>query len=203
MTPYAFPSAIFLGLAAMFFSEQLLTMQDDGSPVDVIVVPGGDGRPRAVQAAQLWKEGRASHILVTGDGDCLFNKNIMVAKGVPPSAILVECRSGSTWQNALYSAPVLRKLHAKSALIVTNWFHSRRAVASFRTACPQMHFTSYPVGTFDKGFPGTPGLIEHTIREYVKLGWYLVSGRIQPQNLINSGQALSLPTVCKIKETEL
>ncbi len=115
MTLYAFPCAILVGLAAMFFSQPLLTLQDDGRPADVIIVPGGDGAPRArAQAAQLWKDGRSPYILATGDGDCLLNKHIMMAKGVPPSAILVECRSGSTWQNARFSAPLLRRLHAKA-----------------------------------------------------------------------------------------
>lgn len=33
MTLYAFPCAILVGLAAMFFSQPLLTLQDDGRPV--------------------------------------------------------------------------------------------------------------------------------------------------------------------------
>ncbi|QNQ64205.1 YdcF family protein [Brucella sp. 6810] len=205
MTLYAFPCAILLGLAAMFFSQPLLTLQDDGRSADVIIVPGGDGAPRAAQAAQLWKDGRSPYILATGDGDCLLNKHIMMAKGVPPSAILVECRSGSTWQNARFSAPLLRRLHAKSALIVTNWFHSRRAVASFRTACPQMHFTSSPVADADMpgGFPGTPPVIEHVVKEYAKLGWYLISGRIRPQNLTDSGPAMAFASVCNTTEAGL
>src|SRR5690606_14314991 len=65
------PCAVLMGLAAMFFSEPVLTLQDDGGKADVIVVPGGDGPPRAVEAARLWKEGRSPVIRVTGDGDCL------------------------------------------------------------------------------------------------------------------------------------
>lgn len=179
------PCAVLFGLAAMFFSEPVLTLPDDGGRADVIVVPGGDGPPRAVQAARLWKEGRSPVILVTGDGDCLHNKRIMVRNGVKPSAIFVECRSGSTWQNARFSAPVMREIHARSALIVTNWYHSRRAIASFRAACPQMRFISSPIGGDGghPGFPATPADMELVAREYVKLGWYLLSGRIVPHDL--------------------
>jgi len=109
------PCAVLFGLAAMFYSEPVLTLQDDGTKADVIVVPGGDGPPRAAQAARLWKEGRSPLILITGDGDCLFNKQIMVRDGVNPSAILVECQSGSTWQNAYYSVPVMREIQARKA----------------------------------------------------------------------------------------
>ena len=193
------PCAVIFGLAAMFYSEPVLTLQDDGSKADVIVVPGGDGPPRAAQAARLWKEGRSPLILITGDGDCLFNKQIMVRNGVNPSAILVECQSGSTWQNAYYSAPVMREIQAKKALIVTNWYHSRRAIASFRAVCPQMHFSSAPIGGDGRprGFPTTSADIELVAKEYVKLGWYLASGRIYPSDLMTEETPSSISSVCK------
>ncbi|WP_425292072.1 YdcF family protein [Brucella anthropi] len=192
------PCAVLMGLAAMFFSEPVLTLQDDGGRADVIVVPGGDGPPRAVEAARLWKAGRSPVILVTGDGDCLSNKQIMVRNGVKPSAIFVECQSGSTWQNARFSAPVMRKIRARSAVIVTNWYHSRRAIASFRAACPQMHFISSPIGGDDgwAGFPTTPADVELIAKEYLKLGWYLLSGRIFPRDLSSTEPALDFSDIC-------
>ncbi|KAB2663935.1 YdcF family protein [Brucella tritici] len=192
------PCAVLMGLAAMFFSEPVLTLQDDGGKADVIVVPGGDGPPRAVEAARLWKEGRSPVILVTGDGDCLSNKRIMVRNGVKPSAIVVECQSGSTWQNARFSAPVMREIQARSAVIVTNWYHSRRAIASFRAACPQMRFISFPIGGDGgrAGFPTTPADMELVVKEYMKLGWYLLSGRIFPQDLSSVEPAPDLSNVC-------
>lgn len=192
------PCAVIFGLAAMFYSEPVLTLRDDGSKADVIVVPGGDGPPRAAQAAKLWKQGRSPLILITGDGDCLFNKQIMVRDGVNPSAIIVECGSGSTWQNASYSAPVMREIQARKALIVTNWYHSRRAIASFRAACPQMHFSSSPIGGDDgqARFPTTRADIELVAKEYVKLGWYLASGRIVPSDLLADGTSPDLSHVC-------
>nr|WP_094573512.1 YdcF family protein [Brucella rhizosphaerae] len=194
------PCAVLFGLAAMFYSEPVLTLQDDGSKADVIVVPGGDGPPRAAQAARLWKEGRSPLILITGDGDCLFNKQIMVRDGVKPSAILVECQSGSTWQNAYYSAPVMREIQARKALIVTNWYHSRRAIASFRAVCPQMHFSSSPIGGDNRqsGFPATSADIELVAKEYVKLGWYLASGRIFLRDLVPDNSSPSLSNVCSL-----
>lgn len=198
MTLHAFSFATLIAFAAIFFSAPILTFRDDGSRADVIVVPGGDGVPRAEKAARLWKEGRAPVLLVTGDGDCLFNKRIMIDEGVAPSAIFAECQSGSTWQNAIYSAPLLRRLNAKSALVVTNWYHSRRAVASFRAACPQMHFVSAPVGGAHRraGFLRSRSDIENVAREYAKIGWYLVSGRILPRDLIGDGPDTSLAAVC-------
>nr|WP_278437296.1 YdcF family protein [Brucella anthropi] len=194
------PFAIIMGLAAMFFSEPVLTLQDDGGRADVIVVPGGDGPPRAAEAARLWREGRSPFILVTGDGDCISNMQVIVRNGVKPSAIFVECQSGSTWQNAQFSAPVMRKIRARSAVIVTNWYHSRRAIASFRAACPQMRFISSPIGGDGgrPGFPATPADMELVAKEYVKLGWYLLSGRIFPYDLSSGEPAPDLSAVCTL-----
>lgn len=193
------PGMILFGMAAIFYSEPVLTLADDGRKVDVIVVPGGDGPPRAEQAARLWKQGRSPMILITGDGDCLFNKRIMVREGVAPSAILVECKSGTTWQNAFYSAPVMRRMHARRALIVTNWYHSRRAVASFRTVCPQMQFSSSPINSeaTHAGFPMSSSDLELVTKEYVKLGWYLISGRISLGYLAAS-QSVGASNICAI-----
>ncbi|UZD71195.1 YdcF family protein [Brucella sp. JSBI001] len=184
----------------MFFSEPVLTLQDDGGRADVIVVPGGDGPPRAAEAARLWREGRSPFILVTGDGDCISNMQVIVRNGVKPSAIFVECQSGSTWQNAQFSAPVMRKIRARSAVIVTNWYHSRRAIASFRAACPQMRFISSPIGGDGgrPGFPATPADMELVAKEYVKLGWYLLSGRIFPYDLSSGEPAPDLSAVCTL-----
>ncbi len=195
---HAFSCVILILLAALFFSAPILTFRDDGSRADVIIVPGGDGMSRAEKAARLWKEGRSPYILATGDVDCLANKRIMIDGGVPPSAIFAECQSGSTWQNALFSAPLLQKLNAKSALVVTNWYHSRRAVASFRAACPLMHIGSAPVGGAHRGagFPRSAPDMEHVAMEYAKIGWYLVSGRILPRDLIGSGPDVDLSAVC-------
>jgi len=194
------PGMILFGMAAIFYSEPVLTLADDGGKVDVIVVPGGDGPPRAEQAARLWKQGRSPVILITGDGDCLFNKRIMVRDGVSPSAIIVECKSGSTWQNAFYSAPVMRRIHARKALIVTNWYHSRRAVASFRTVCPQMQFSSSPINSevTHAGFSRSSSDLELIALEYVKLGWYLLSGRISLGYLASS-QTVGASDICAIQ----
>lgn len=195
------PCALLISLAALFYSDTVLTLPDDGSRADVIVVPGGDGPPRAAQAARLWKQGRSPLILITGDGDCLFNKQIMIRDGVNPSAILVECQSGSTWQNAYFSAAVMRRIRARNAVIVTNWYHSRRAIASFRSVCPQMHFSSSPIGveSTPMGFPPTSADLELIAKEYAKLGWYLASGRILPSNLVTKDRAAEIASVCALQ----
>ena len=133
-----------LYLCLVALAEPLLTVRDAFARTDVIVVLGGDGPPRAAKAAELWLAGLAPRILVSGDGDCLYIRDAMIAAGVSRGAITTECRSGSTRENAQLSAPILAGSETASATLVTSWYHSRRALASFERACPRIDWKSNP-----------------------------------------------------------
>jgi uncharacterized SAM-binding protein YcdF (DUF218 family) len=57
----------------------------------------------------------------------------------------LECGSHTTLENAKFSVPLLRKLGAKRVIIVTSWYHSRRALACFKHFAPEIQFYSRPV----------------------------------------------------------
>ena len=130
---------------AMAVAEPLLTVHTPVSAADVIVVPGGDGPVRAARAAALYHARAAPRVLVTGSGDCLDIRDLMVAANVPRAEITVECTARDTWENATRSAPLLNGMNARSAILVTNWFHSRRALGCFRAAAPEIVWMSAPV----------------------------------------------------------
>src|SRR5690606_7647656 len=71
------------GLVAAGF---LLVERNAPESADVIVVLGGDGRPRAERAAGLWNEGLAPLVLATGYGDCNFVRAVLIAEGVDAAA---------------------------------------------------------------------------------------------------------------------
>jgi uncharacterized SAM-binding protein YcdF (DUF218 family) len=54
----------------------------------------------------------------------------LVELGVPRERLILEQASRSTWENALYSAPMLRGY--PRVLLVTQGFHARRARRVFR-----------------------------------------------------------------------
>jgi uncharacterized SAM-binding protein YcdF (DUF218 family) len=61
-------------------------------------------------------------------------KDLALKEGVPARAIMIEDRSGSTLQNALFSRQVLGSEAPDQVVIVTDRFHIPRAWVSFRWA---------------------------------------------------------------------
>ena len=70
-------------------------------------------RARTRHAYELWKRGLAPLILCTGGvgahgpAESEVQKRLLVGWGVPASAIVIEERSTSTWENAKFGAPLL------------------------------------------------------------------------------------------------
>ena len=142
---------------------------------DLIIVLGGDGLPRAAVAAALYESGEASRVLISGDGDCIDIQRILMSNGVPPAAIYVVCASRNTMENAEYSAAIMRGMGVRRALLVTSWYHARRALGSFRKASPGVEFLPVSAQEDDSFWHlawngGGPRIIA----EYAKIGWYLL-----------------------------
>jgi uncharacterized SAM-binding protein YcdF (DUF218 family) len=159
--------------AGLKAAETLLFIRSAPAQADVIVVLGGDGPPRAAQAAALYKAGAAPRILVTGSGDCADIRRLIAETGVPPEVIEIECASKNTWENAVLSAPFLTAMGARKAILVTSWFHSRRALACFESVLPGLEWMSAPVeprGSVWQMMASPDG--PWVMKEYVKIGWY-------------------------------
>jgi uncharacterized SAM-binding protein YcdF (DUF218 family) len=162
-----------LGFAsALAAADQLLVVHTGVEVADVIVVLGGDAPPRAALAVQLFRQGFAPRVLISGDGDCDEVRGLMIAAGVPERAIEVECASRSTFENALFTAPMLAAIGARSALLVTSWFHTRRAVACFHKAAPKVRWMLVPVDPDEPIWRpwGNDGI--QIAKEYLKVAWY-------------------------------
>lgn len=139
----------FLGL---FLSLYLLTAvtigfdatKNTAQKSDAIVVLGaksyrnGGYNPcleaRVSHAVSLYKKGLATNILMTGGTDkedganeAETMKKIAVEQGIDPDVILLEKESTSTYENFLYSKPILDTAGLTSTIIVTEPFHIKRA----------------------------------------------------------------------------
>ena len=93
--------------------------------------------------------------------------------GVPDAAC--ESQSRSTYENAVLTKKALEASHPRSVMLVTSWFHSRRALAEFRNVWPEVAFGVHPVyagATFTARFRIYE--MGYIFSEYVKTLWYMV-----------------------------
>jgi len=165
-------------LAGYFFAQQVLTIDSGGVKADVLVVLGGGLHERAERAAELFKTGEAPLIICTGSGDADANEGWLTNSGVSPSAILLEPKARSTRENAKFTIAMLHERHIHSAIIVTSWYHSRRALACFEHYAPEIKFYSRPsYYAFSKTDWKPTGVSRYVKFEYVKLlGYWLCYG---------------------------
>jgi uncharacterized SAM-binding protein YcdF (DUF218 family) len=166
------PTLYFVALAA---AGPLFELRTPLTPVDVIVVLGGDGLSRAARAAAVYRSiaSVGPRVLISGIGDCRDIAKLMSERGVPSQRISVECLSQNTWENAKYSGLRLQEMGARSAILVTSWFHMRRAIACFEAFSPQIRWLAAPVerrrplfriAWDNEGF--------EVAKEYLKIAWY-------------------------------
>lgn len=169
---------LFAACGCYFFPQQVLTVDSGDVKADVLVVMGGGSTERPQRAAELFKAGEAPLIVCTGLGDADANQSCLTNAGVPESAILLESKSRTTRENAQFSIALLHAHGVKSAIIVTSWFHSRRALACFQHYAPDIKFYSRPSYA---GYPRSDwkskGINGYIRAEYEKLlGYWLRYG---------------------------
>ena len=114
---------------------------DSSESADCIVVPGAavwrDRTPsdalryRLQKAAELYAEGRAPWVVVTGGGEGNYAEgevmcDWLVEHGVPRAVIIVENESSTTRDSGINVAALMHARGLRSALVVSQWFHVAR-----------------------------------------------------------------------------
>lgn len=140
-------------------------VKDDGETADVAILLGS--RParaieRASAAAELYRAGRVKHVVASGgvkwehDGEELSEaelmKRVMIAKGVPEEAIILDNEARTTVENMICSTLVINRTvkisKTDSVIIVTSQSHMRRSLALAKALLPRKFkisgYPSYP-----------------------------------------------------------
>jgi len=173
--------AALLEYAVIYFPPQILTVDSGNVTADALVVLGGAQQERPERAAELFKQGAAPRILVSGFGDCDTNVRLLEKNGVPANAIAREPHSLSTFENAKFSVPLLRQMNAHRVIIVTSWYHSRRALTCFEHFAPDLQFYSRPSYSGYQPKNSDRRQINNYVRfEYIKLFIYWVCYGVSP-----------------------
>lgn len=121
----------------------LLPLTNTPKKSDVIVILGCKVRrdkptlflrARTQQAITLYQQGYAHTIMVSGGkghgeriSEAEAERRILLQAGIPASHILVEDRSTNTASEMKYIKKIMQEQDLKTAIIVSNKFHLRRA----------------------------------------------------------------------------
>lgn len=108
---------------------------DEPVKADLIVALGGDAGARIVKARELYVNGFAPRVLLTGiengvdetrHADLNWRVAFLVEGGVPRDAILYEAQSRNTWDEAVNTHRLLEANGWHSVLVVSDPPHMRR-----------------------------------------------------------------------------
>lgn len=133
--------------AATVYTVALVTVlvvsqQDQRRPADAIVVLGAaqyNGRPSPVlrarldHALQLYREGLAPRVVVTGGvgrgdttSEAIVGRNYLLSQQVPPTAVVVQPQGRSTQASMTAVADWLGAEHLNRVILVSDPFHMLR-----------------------------------------------------------------------------
>jgi uncharacterized SAM-binding protein YcdF (DUF218 family) len=166
--------------AAFFYPEKFLCVDSGKVSADVIVVLGGGSHERPERAAELFKQRAAPRIITTGAGDDSINRQLLLQAGVPPGAIQVEGKSQTTRENAEFTIKLLRTEKIHSAILVTSWYHSRRAFKTFAHYAPELKFYSRPSYFEFIRKDWSRVMAKRIYLEYLKLPGYWIRYGVRP-----------------------
>jgi uncharacterized SAM-binding protein YcdF (DUF218 family) len=153
---------------------------------------------RLVHAARLYRAGKAPVIVVSGGGGPYPDEpvkpadamaDLLVEWGLPRDALLLERRSRTTFENALYTKEILDARGLRRVLVVTSAQHMWRTLAVFRS----LDIDAIPAGTdyakntgVDLATPGAwlpdAGVLRTTtmaLKEYMGIAVYWARGQIR------------------------
>ncbi|MDD5141628.1 MAG: YdcF family protein [Verrucomicrobiales bacterium] len=172
---------VLAAVCAYYYPEKFLCLDSGAVSADVIIILGGGSHERPLRAAELFKRHAAPRIIITGEGDDQINRKLLLDAGVPASAIQVEGKSSTTRENSLFTIKLLHEENLHSAILVTSWYHARRAQKTFEHYAPGLKFYSRPAYfAFAREDWTRLGINKRMRLEFLKLPGYWIRYGVNP-----------------------
>jgi uncharacterized SAM-binding protein YcdF (DUF218 family) len=153
---------------------------DSHAPLDGIIVLGGSGLLGIDALETLSRDYPEARIIFSGYSATVVNR--FARLGGDPARVYVESRPRTTFEDALYSAALLKPKPGERWLLVTFAAHMPRAVGCFRVAGFEVE--PYPVGLgppdlFAPYATGPWGFLnfDFAVKEWISLIAYRLMGR--------------------------
>ena len=180
------------GAGALAFTQAgryLESAQQDPHKADLIVCVGGDWGARTRKAAELYRLGYATHILLTGDlrlppvsgqPDLGTRDRYLLALGVPREAILIDTVADSSRSEAEHTRTLMTERGWRRALVVSDPPHMRRLAwlwdRSFTGSGREFRVIAAGMPAWDaQAWWKDPWSAEFVRNEYLKLAYALAA----------------------------
>ncbi len=119
--------AVALG-GTLYCIGNFLTPAPAVRPSDGIIVLGGEFPLRIERAIELYRHGIAPKIWMTGGGYSAPASVELARKMGVPAGVVGALQSNSTWEDAGVAAALASRENLHRLLVVTSWYHGRRAL---------------------------------------------------------------------------
>ena len=111
---------------------------------------GGGYKESVGHAVALYREGHAPRMILSSGYEFAFSeaslmKDLAVAQGVPPAAIILETKAVNTHESAERLSPLLAAERWRRVLLVSSPYHMRRALLVWKRTAPDVRVVPSPV----------------------------------------------------------
>lgn len=135
----------------------------------VIVLTGAD--ERLAEAGRLARLYPQLKVVISG-AEGISALPAELGGGIEPGRVLLETRARNTYENAIYSADLIRPKPNERWLLVTGSLHMARAIGAFRKIGFEVE--PWPVEEMNRR---SPGALKAALREWGALISYRMRGR--------------------------
>jgi uncharacterized SAM-binding protein YcdF (DUF218 family) len=157
---------------------------DSEDPPNGIIVLAGGGGGVIAAASALSQEYPEARLILSGFSGSDENLLKRALHGVDPARVYIEPRPRTTFEDALYTAALLKPKSSERWLLVTSAVHMPRAVGCFRTAGfhvqpAPVEFRTAPRHLFTTYSPGSEALrhFDTAMKEWTGLVAYWLMGK--------------------------
>lgn len=152
------------------YLTEFVFVQDEPQAADYLFIPGSAYGELAQKAAQLYHQGFAKKIVVSGKysilkgrfegpssppeyrgreyaSECDFLCGVLLAQNVAREDILRETQATYTYENAIFTRRLLKDERVEKAILVCQAYHARRCLLYYSQLFPETEFFVCPAAT--------------------------------------------------------